>query len=206
MNEEKSTKKWIKYGAIVFSILLIVGMATTDTQSMPDNAVNNYNTAVAVSSNSVLENITENNVIEDTNTTENTISNTVNTNETENEISKNTVIENIIDVENTVIEDKETNSVENTTIEKETEAKTTSQKKASEPSVQASSTQTQETKPATTQTRQAPVTTPNSATVYITDTGSKYHRDGCQYLRKSKHAISLDSATSQGYSPCSRCY
>ena len=33
-----------------------------------------------------------------------------------------------------------------------------------------------------------------SATVYVTDTGSKYHRSGCQYLRQSSNAISLDDA------------
>ena len=42
-------------------------------------------------------------------------------------------------------------------------------------------------------------------TVYVTDTGSKYHRDGCSYL-KSKNKISLDEAERQGYEPCSRCY
>jgi len=42
-------------------------------------------------------------------------------------------------------------------------------------------------------------------TVYITDTGEKYHSSGCQYLRKSKHLISLKSAKSSGYTPCSRC-
>ncbi len=45
-----------------------------------------------------------------------------------------------------------------------------------------------------------------SATVYITDTGEKYHSSGCSSLRKSKHAISKSSAISQGYSPCSRCH
>ena len=44
-----------------------------------------------------------------------------------------------------------------------------------------------------------------SKTVYITDTGEKYHRSGCQYLRKSKHAISLSEAKSRGYTPCSKC-
>lgn len=44
-----------------------------------------------------------------------------------------------------------------------------------------------------------------SPTVYITDTGEKYHSDGCQYLRKSRHSISLKDAKNQGYSPCSRC-
>jgi hypothetical protein len=42
-------------------------------------------------------------------------------------------------------------------------------------------------------------------TVYVTKTGDKYHRSGCQYLSKSKIAISLTDAKSQGYSPCSKC-
>jgi hypothetical protein len=45
----------------------------------------------------------------------------------------------------------------------------------------------------------------NSATVYITNTGSKYHRSGCSYLRQSSNAISLSQAKSSGYEPCSRC-
>ena len=44
-----------------------------------------------------------------------------------------------------------------------------------------------------------------SATVYITDTGKKYHRSGCRYLKDSKHAISLEKAKQNGYSPCSVC-
>lgn len=43
------------------------------------------------------------------------------------------------------------------------------------------------------------------ATVYITDTGEKYHRAGCQYLRKSSHPISLSEAKAEGYTPCSKC-
>lgn len=42
-------------------------------------------------------------------------------------------------------------------------------------------------------------------TVYITKTGSKYHRSGCQYLRSSKIAVTLIDAVSSGYTPCSRC-
>lgn len=45
----------------------------------------------------------------------------------------------------------------------------------------------------------------NELTVYITDTGSKYHRDGCRYLSRSKHAISLSDAQSMGYDACSVC-
>lgn len=46
----------------------------------------------------------------------------------------------------------------------------------------------------------------DSQTVYITDTGSKYHRSGCQYLRSSRHAISKSNAISRGYGACSRCH
>lgn len=41
--------------------------------------------------------------------------------------------------------------------------------------------------------------------VYITDTGSKYHRDGCRYLSKSKIKITLKEAVERGYTPCSVC-
>jgi len=54
-----------------------------------------------------------------------------------------------------------------------------------------------------------PTITPTSdsggGTVYITDTGTKYHRDGCRYLNESKHAVSCSWATSHGYTACSVC-
>lgn len=42
-------------------------------------------------------------------------------------------------------------------------------------------------------------------TVYITDTGSKYHRSGCRYLWNSSNAVTLSNAKSWGYAPCSVC-
>ena len=42
-------------------------------------------------------------------------------------------------------------------------------------------------------------------TVYITQTGKKYHRDGCSALRRSKKQIALTEAKQKGYGPCSRC-
>jgi endonuclease YncB( thermonuclease family) len=42
-------------------------------------------------------------------------------------------------------------------------------------------------------------------TVYVTKTGKKYHRKGCQHLRKSSRAITLKEAVEKGYEPCSRC-
>ncbi|MGN0406991.1 MAG: hypothetical protein ACI4EJ_01910 [Bacteroides sp.] len=45
----------------------------------------------------------------------------------------------------------------------------------------------------------------DDVTVYITNTGKKYHRSGCSYLSKSKIAISKSSAQAKGYDACSRC-
>ncbi|MDD6354742.1 MAG: fibronectin type III domain-containing protein [Oscillospiraceae bacterium] len=45
----------------------------------------------------------------------------------------------------------------------------------------------------------------SSGTVYITDTGSKYHRANCRTLKKSKYRISKSKAKSQGYTACKVC-
>ena len=42
-------------------------------------------------------------------------------------------------------------------------------------------------------------------TVYVTKSGKKYHKKGCQHLRRSSRAISLSEAVAKGYEPCSRC-
>ncbi len=49
-------------------------------------------------------------------------------------------------------------------------------------------------------------TTNTSQTVYITNTGTKYHNSGCRSLSKSKIAISLDDAKAKGYEPCKNCH
>lgn len=40
--------------------------------------------------------------------------------------------------------------------------------------------------------------------VYVTNTGTKYHKSGCSYL-KSSNPITKKKALEQGYSACSRC-
>ena len=42
--------------------------------------------------------------------------------------------------------------------------------------------------------------------VYVTKTGSKYHRSGCRYLKYSRRKVSLSSAKSCGYTACSVCW
>ena len=42
-------------------------------------------------------------------------------------------------------------------------------------------------------------------TVYVTNTGSKYHRDSCAYLSKSKISIPKKKAVASGYGACSKC-
>lgn len=54
-------------------------------------------------------------------------------------------------------------------------------------------------------TTQAPVLDTGTEEVYITNTGSKYHRDGCRYLDESKIAISKADAIAQGYTACKVC-
>lgn len=41
-------------------------------------------------------------------------------------------------------------------------------------------------------------------TVYVTKTGAKYHRAGCQYLRQSQIAMKLSEAKKK-YTACSKC-
>ena len=41
---------------------------------------------------------------------------------------------------------------------------------------------------------------------YVTSSGTKYHRGGCSYLKKSKTKMTVQEAKDCGYSPCSRCY
>ena len=43
-------------------------------------------------------------------------------------------------------------------------------------------------------------------TVYITNTGEKYHKDGCQHLHSSKIPVTLDEALSRGLDPCKDCH
>lgn len=45
----------------------------------------------------------------------------------------------------------------------------------------------------------------SSMTVYITNTGSKYHLGGCRHLNKSKIPTTLDEAKAAGYGPCGTC-
>lgn len=42
-------------------------------------------------------------------------------------------------------------------------------------------------------------------TVYITNSGDKYHRDGCRYLKKSRIAIDLSEARQRGKTACKVC-
>jgi len=42
-------------------------------------------------------------------------------------------------------------------------------------------------------------------TVYVTNTGTKYHTSGCRYLSKSKIATSIDKALEGAYTACSVC-
>jgi hypothetical protein len=46
---------------------------------------------------------------------------------------------------------------------------------------------------------------PSADTVYVTNTGNRYHRAGCASLSRSQIAMSRDQAVANGYTPCGRC-
>jgi micrococcal nuclease len=50
-----------------------------------------------------------------------------------------------------------------------------------------------------------PAQDPDELIVYVTKSGKKYHRQGCQYLSKSAIPLPLKEAIRKGYEPCSRC-
>ena len=52
----------------------------------------------------------------------------------------------------------------------------------------------------------APLAADPQTIVYITRTGSKYHRGSCGSLSKSKIPITLKEAKELGYGPCGRCH
>ncbi|MFX4261144.1 hypothetical protein ACOBQJ_02970 [Pelotomaculum propionicicum] len=56
-----------------------------------------------------------------------------------------------------------------------------------------------------TQTQTPAQTEKKEITVYVTDTGEKYHTAGCSSLSKSKIPMSLSDAKAAGYTPCGRC-
>lgn len=43
------------------------------------------------------------------------------------------------------------------------------------------------------------------ATVYTTDTGTKYHREKCRHLGQSKHKSNVNAARAKGLEPCGVC-
>ena len=57
---------------------------------------------------------------------------------------------------------------------------------------------TDETKPAEAIDRKG-------TTVYLTKSGTKFHRDGCSSLSKSKIPISYEDAVARDFEPCGRC-
>ncbi len=78
-----------------------------------------------------------------------------------------------------------------------TELTTTAETTTQEPTTEA---------PIVAQTQAVTSDTQSSKTVYITNTGNKYHDEGCRTLKGSKIPISLEDAKAQGYEPCGVCH
>ena len=61
------------------------------------------------------------------------------------------------------------------------------------------------TKEASMEAAQVPNKTEQDPTVYITKAGTKYHTDGCKYLKNSYIEVKLSEARNRGLEPCSVC-
>lgn len=204
---EKTKKKsfWKDKKNFVIGIFLVIVLFTltgcSDTETVSANAVstNSVGTVDSEELNKVKDelNIANSKLEEAENTIKYLSSELENSkgeyeNQVQNLTTSNSELQekvNTLTTEKTELEDKveeleEENSKLKTSASKSSSARTTSS--------------TATAKAAT------PVESSNSYTVYITKTGSKYHRDGCSYL-KSKIAIDKNSAISSGYSACSRC-
>ena len=95
---------------------------------------------------------------------------------------------------------KETTAESATTTEiAVTEAVSTTEKKTEAPETTPTETEAPTTVSESTQKTSSDI-------CYVTSSGTKYHRAGCSYLKKSKTQMTISEAKSCGYSPCSRCY
>ena len=93
-------------------------------------------------------------------------------------------------------------NLENEKNELKTQLQNLQQQKKSETSNSTYSSNSKSSKSNSTQ--QNSQTNNSTETVYITNTGKKYHRSGCSYL-KSSTRINKSEAVKRGYTPCSRC-
>ena len=112
----------------------------------------------------------------------------------------------VIEEYNTTTTEKETMTFRTTT-----EAATTTEEAVVTEAVSTTEKKTEapETKPTETEapsTVSEPTQKTSSDICYVTSSGTKYHRAGCSYLKKSKTQMTISEAKSCGYSPCSRCY
>lgn len=195
-NEEKVEKKsfWKdkKNLAIIFLIFLVFACAgSSDTQNVSSNSVSN-NSVTSISNDELdkarNELSTVNSKLEEAENTIKYLSSELEVKTTEQGEYENKVKD--LNASNAELQDK---------VEKlEEENEELKRIKNSSSSTSSSTSSTATTKAAT------PTQSSNSYTVYITKTGSKYHSDGCSYL-KSKISIDKNSAISSGYTACSRC-
>lgn len=51
----------------------------------------------------------------------------------------------------------------------------------------------------------APAGPDDDVYVYVTESGDKYHKEDCRFLKKSKIKLTLEEAKEKGYKPCSVC-
>ena len=213
----KDKKNWL----IIFLLFMVFACAgSSDTENVSANAVS-INTVSGVSGdelNQVKNELnTANSKLEDA---ENTIkylsgeleNTSISKKEYENRIQNLSAsneellekIENLTIIQSNLQKEIDNLNNEKTDLEEKNEELEAENGKLKTSASKSSSTKTTSTTSTATIKAATPTQSSNSYTVYITKTGSKYHRDGCSYL-KSKITIDKNSAISSGYGACSRC-
>lgn len=173
---------------------------TSDKNNIQNNIVEKNNTTLK-------NNEANNNLTNNTSISENIIGNQISTTtENTSAVEKNTTKTESKD--NKKSQSSKTTNTSSLNNNASTSSKSTNKTKSSSSTTNVSSTSSNSKNKSTsnkTSTLTTQSTTSNSATVYITDTGEKYHKAGCQYLKNSSHAISKSNAISRGYTACSKC-
>ena len=195
LNDEKN----VIITALIIVVLFISSNSNNTTVALPKNDVPYLNNEELIKYESRVEELEEE--IEEKNTEIQNRNNSINT-ITEQNKELEEKISNLTNQKSSLEE-----QVSNLTSQKSSlEAELNALKAASASAVTetaSSSTKSTVTKKSIPQTPN--VSDSNSYTVYITNSGSKYHRAGCRYLKSSQIEISKSDAISRGYTACSVC-
>lgn len=146
----------------------------------------------SVAETNIVNNIKYNNVYNSTSVKDNDI---------DNDIKTNTIKNSKVDYESSE------NNSSNSTVEKSVKSENTNNKTSATSKSSTSSTNKNNTTTTASPSSYTSTSTndKNSKTVWIGNTGTKYHRESCGTLKGKGHEITLKEAIAEGREPCKVC-